>query len=76
MMMFSTFDSKIQSYLSKISLINNSCKIKVIQEKSASLQKVENLGVSIGENHDKLQSSVSSLSNKVNDLQQENKYLH
>ena len=74
--MFSTFDSKIQSYLSKISLINNSCKIKVIQEKSASLQKVENLGVSIGENHDKLQSSVSSLSNKVNDLQQENKYLH
>ena len=67
---------KSSPILSKISLINNSCRIKVTQEKRASLQKVETLGVSIGENHDKLQSSVSSLSNKVNDLQQENKYLH
>jgi len=39
------------------------------------LQKVEILGVSIRENHDKLQSSVSSLTNKVNNLQQENKNL-
>ena len=80
--LFSSFESKIQTLetnlLSKISLINNSCQTalgKVTQEKSASLQKVETLGVSIRENHDKLQSSVSSLTSKVNDLQQENKNL-
>jgi len=60
--LFSAFESKLQSLetnlLSKISLINNSCQIgldKVTEEKSASLQKVETLGVSITENHNKLQ---------------------
>ena len=42
---------------------------------SAALQKVETLGVSIRENHDKLQSRVSSLTSKVNNLPQENENL-